>query len=104
MNGAIATVLKDDEQIGGLLDWEQELIRGEGSDGANKTEKVLDWVIKARKSYHFADVEMPVTVVFYKFTEGKLYQVDRKVCNIEFTGDKNVVNGPTELWVAQGLN
>ena len=103
MNGAIATILKDKEQVGGLLDWELRLVRTKGSDGENKTEQVVNWLGSARRFWYFTEVEMPVKILFYKFDDGTLYRVDEKVCQIGFTGDKDTVNtGPIELesWIA----
>ena len=101
MRGAIANLLKDDQQIGGLLDWDLQIIRGDGSDGVNRTSKVLGWKGEAQKYWYYEDVEMPVTVIFYKFENGELYQVDRKVCQLELKGDKDtVISDKIELWTA----
>ncbi len=104
MSGSIANILKDNEQVGGLLDWDLQLVRVKGSDGVNTTEKVTNRIIGARKFWYYADVEMPVTVRFYKMEGDTLHMVHREKCTIGFWGDKDVVvNSPISLdvWTGQ---
>ncbi len=103
MNGPIANILKDNEQVGGLLDWDLQLVRTKGSDGTNTTEKVINRIIGARKFWYYADVEMPVTVRFYKKEGDMLHMVHREKCTIGFWGDKDVVvNSPISLDIWTG--
>ncbi len=110
MSGPIANILKDNRQVGGLFDWDLQLVRTKGSDGTNTTEKVINRIINARKFWYYDDVEMPVTVRFYKMEDGTLHMVHREQCEIGFWGDKDVVvNSPInlEIWVeakTSGLN
>ena len=102
MNGPIANILKDDEQVGGLLDWDLQLVRAKGTDGKNTTEKIINRLINARKFWYYDDVEMPVTVRFYKQEGDTLHMVHREQCTIGFWGDKDVVvNSPISLdvWI-----
>ncbi len=103
MNGAIAAIYKDKEQVGGLLDWTMTIVKNDGSDGVNKTQKVIKRVFTASKSWHFTDAEMPVMIAFYKFEDGALFQVHREQCDVTFRGDRDVVTSkPVDIdsWVA----
>ena len=48
MNGQLANILKGDEQIGGLLDWDIRVVSNKGSDGENQNAKVINWVVRTR--------------------------------------------------------
>ena len=103
MNGALAAIYKDEEQVGGLLDWTMAVAKQTGSDGENKTVKVIRRVFAARKHYHFSDVDMPVRIVFYKFEDGTLFRVHTEQCGVIFRGERDVVNTqPIDIssWIA----
>ena len=107
MNGVLAAIYKEEEQIGGPLDWTVDIVKHTGSDGENKTTKVIRRVFTARKHFRFEDVEMPVRIVFFKFEEGTLFRVHTEQCGVIFRGERDVVNTqPIDIssWVEGQLN
>ena len=66
MNGKLGAIFKNDKQVGGFLDWEQETILNESSNKDGEAiHKFASWKLTAPSYWLYDSIKGPITIRLY---------------------------------------
>jgi len=73
MKGQLGGLFSGTQQVGGIVDWDFELIMAEGSDGKVKTFKFSKWRLTAPSYWLFGEVDTVIVRLYHgtRYWEGE---------------------------------
>lgn len=102
MKGKIGGLFSGQDQVGGILDWNFEVVFADSSDGKYKQYKFVKWTLTAPSYWLFREIEK-ITIRLYHGNrywegEGNITSVPRKVYDtmihepLEIVGESQLVD------------
>ncbi len=73
MEGRIGGLFRDDQQVGGIIDWKFEVLFAETSDGIAKQYKFVKWILTAPSYWLFKETGNMIVRLYHgeRYWEGE---------------------------------